>query len=99
MSHSEAKEVVDRQLEAGGVDEGARRQWILMNLTRDRDSETYREGFVCGKCSESDKVSTNQTLLKSRWQPNVSALSRCFESDLLLVPSRHLWTPFRLPTR
>ena len=54
MNQSEAKVAVDRQLEAGGVDDDARRQWILMNLKRDRDSETYREGFVvCGICRES----------------------------------------------
>ena len=28
----------------------------------------------------------------------MAALSECFERDLLLVPSRHLWTPFKAPT-
>ena len=41
----------------------------------------------------------NIELIILRWQPNVAALSRCFESDLLLVPSPHLWTPFKKPTK
>ena len=45
MKHSAAKEVIDKQLEAKGVDDGARRQWILMNLMKDHDSGIYREGL------------------------------------------------------
>lgn len=46
MKHSAAKEVIDKQLEAKGVDDGGRRQWILMNLMKEQDSEIYR-GVLC----------------------------------------------------
>ena len=42
MKHIEAKEAIDKQLEANGVDDNGRRQWILMNLTRDHNSGIYR---------------------------------------------------------
>ena len=113
MKHSAAKEVIDKQLEAKGVDDGARRQWILMNLMKDHDSGIYREGLcfrhflylpwlkiLCFHCCKTWTMGhIGHIRCLTRWQPNVTALSECFESDLLLVPSRHLWTPFRHPTR
>ena len=44
--HWAAKEAIDKQLEASGVDDAGRRQWILMNLTRDSESGAYRKDFV-----------------------------------------------------
>ena len=42
LKHWEAKEAIDRQLEANGVEDSGRRQWILMNLTRDPKTGNYR---------------------------------------------------------
>ena len=44
--HWAAKEAIDKQLEASGVDDAGRRQWILMNLTRDSESGNYRKDFA-----------------------------------------------------
>ena len=44
--HWAAKEAIDKQLEASGVDDAGRRQWILMNLTRDSESGGYRNDFA-----------------------------------------------------
>ena len=46
MRHWDAKEAIDKQLEVSGVDDAGRRQWILMNLTRDSESGGYRNDFA-----------------------------------------------------